>query len=201
MIIVIVRFSLFFLLFVSFFKVLALVLSLSLSLSNGSASVRATERAPAKRESPIASFPCLSSPGERATKRGQAKEKKNLNLNKSKMPAPRSGLLASRFFEKRFQVTLTALFVGWGGFLAIKKLNPEEMRHDPLFEVHRTPKEIAEANKDPASVKLAKKTGMVVTARPRDPSADPIAAASGGAPLVREEGSFLKAFFAFSILF
>lgn len=118
------------------------------------------------------------------------------------MSAPRSGLLASRFFEKRFQVALTAFFVGWGGFLALKKFTkntPEAMHRDPLFEVHQSQEAADAANRDPASVKLAKKTGMVVTAKPGDPTADPIAAASGGAPLVREREFFFSVFFFFAL--
>ena len=102
-------------------------------------------------------------------------------------PPPKpAGLLASRWFENRFQVALTSVFVLWGGWLAAKKLrkdNPEELRHDPLYEVHHEPRETT-GSKHPASVALSKKMGMVVEAKPGDENADPTAAASGGIPLV-----------------
>lgn len=138
-------------------------------------------------------FPPSLSLGKGASEKGKKKKKKpqqrkpqqrknqNQNLNNTKMSTSRSGLLASRFVENRLQLALTALFVGWGVFLAAKKLKKSEdmhMRHDPLSL------EPAE-EKEPASIKLAKAT-MIVSARPGDPSADAIAAASGGAPLVRK---------------
>lgn len=97
-------------------------------------------------------------------------------------PPPRAGLLASRLFERRFEVALTALFVGWGLFLAGKKFSrdtPEELRLDPLYEVHHEPKETT-GSKHPASVALSKKAGMMIDAE----SGDPIAAAAGGTPVI-----------------
>ena len=102
-------------------------------------------------------------------------------------PPKAAGLLASRWFENRAQVALTSVFVLWGGWLAAKKLSkkdtPEELRHDPLYEVHHEPRGTT-GSRSPASMAISKKAGMVVEARPGDRDADPIAAASGGTPLV-----------------
>ena len=101
-------------------------------------------------------------------------------------PPKAAGLLASRWFENRFQVALTSAFVLWGGWLLARKLskdNPEELRRDPLYEVHHEP-QVTTGSKHPASMAISKKLGMVVEARPGDRDADPIAAASGGTPLV-----------------
>lgn len=102
-------------------------------------------------------------------------------------PPKAAGLLASRWFENRFQVALTSVFVLWGGMLAWKKLskdNPEEMRKDPFYEAHHKPRGTTAGPETPPSVALSKKTGMLLEAKPGDRDADPIAAASGGTPLV-----------------
>ena len=94
-----------------------------------------------------------------------------------------NSLRASRFFENRFQVALTSVFVLWGGYLAAKKLwkdNPEGLRKDPDFELHREPPQGTTGSKRPASVAISKKLGMMVDAD----SGDEIAKASGGTPLV-----------------
>lgn len=106
-------------------------------------------------------------------------------------PPPKAGLLASRLFERRFELGLLAFFGSWGLYLAGKKFSndtPEELRHDPFYEVHHPPtkepmresKEEGDGDKAPASVRLSKAAGMMVDSD----SDDPIARASGGNPLV-----------------
>ena len=102
-------------------------------------------------------------------------------------PQKPAGLLASRWWENHAQVALTSVFVLWGTWLAAKKFwrdNPEELRHDPLFEVHHDEPQETTGSKHPASVAISKKAGMVVEAKPGDRDTDPIAAHSGGSPLV-----------------
>ena len=106
-------------------------------------------------------------------------------------PPPKpAGLLASRWWENRAQLALTSVFVAWGTWLAAKKLvkdNPEELRHDPEFEAHRgeQPQDAPTGSERPAYVTIPEKAGMVVEAKPGDDrDADPIAAHSGGIPLV-----------------
>ena len=102
-------------------------------------------------------------------------------------PPKAAGLLASRWFENRAQVALTSVFVLWGGWLVTKKFSksdtPEELHKDPFYEVHHEPRGTT-GSKNPSSMAISKKAGMVVEARPGDRDADPIAAASGGTPLV-----------------
>ena len=77
-----------------------------------------------------------------------------------------------RASERRFELALTSAFVLWGCLLAAKKLrrdNPEELRHDPLYEVHHEPRETT-GSKHPASVALSKKAGMMVGAEYGDPN-------------------------------